>query len=106
MDVTGSRDLSLKLKDGVRLFSRVWTPAKNGPWPALLMRQPYGRQIASTVTYNHPSWWAKHGFLVVIQELVYVLVLHALAFWIFPRLHAQIPEPPRLLNGLVAMDPL
>ncbi len=44
--------------------------------------------------------------LVVIQELVYVLVLHAVAFWIFPRLKAPIPEPPSVLNGLVALDPL
>ncbi len=44
--------------------------------------------------------------LVVVQEIVYVLTLHALAFWIFPRLKAPIPEPPKLLNGLVALDPL
>ncbi len=45
-------------------------------------------------------------FLVVLQELVYVLTLHALAFWIFPRLQARMPSPPSLLNGLVALDPL
>ncbi len=45
-------------------------------------------------------------FLVILQELIYVLALHALAFWIFPRLQAQMPDPPRLLHGLVALDPL
>jgi putative CocE/NonD family hydrolase len=35
----------------------------------LLMRQPYGRAIASTVTYAHPSWFAAHGFLVVVQDV-------------------------------------
>ena len=44
--------------------------------------------------------------LVVIQEIIFVLSLHALAFWIFPRLKAPMPEPPRLLNGLIALDPL
>ena len=44
--------------------------------------------------------------LVVTQELVYVFVLHAVAFWIFPRLKAYIPEPPRLLNSLVSLDSL
>ena len=44
--------------------------------------------------------------LVVVQQLVYVLALHALAYWIFPRLQAPIPEPPPLLHGLVALDPL
>ena len=44
--------------------------------------------------------------LVVLQELIYVLSLHALAFWIFPCLRSSIPGPPRLLHGLVALDPL
>ncbi len=44
--------------------------------------------------------------LIVLQEVIYVLALHALAFWIFPRLSVDIPDPPRLLYGLVALDPL
>ena len=44
--------------------------------------------------------------LVVLQEVIYVLSLHALAFWIFPRLRSSIPGPPRVLHGLVALDPL
>ena len=57
-------------RDGTRLIARIWTPpAGEGPWPALLMRQPYGRAIASTVTYAHPSWYAAHGFLVVVQDV-------------------------------------
>ncbi|WP_269622813.1 CocE/NonD family hydrolase [Prochlorococcus marinus] len=62
-------DKSLILKDGVKLSSRIWQPIEEGPWPALLMRQPYGKQIASTVTYAHPSWWASQGYLVVIQDV-------------------------------------
>ncbi len=63
------RDASLTLPDGVRLMSSVWRPDGDGPWPVLLMRQPYGRAIASTVTYAHPSWYASHGFLVVVQDV-------------------------------------
>jgi predicted acyl esterase len=33
------------------------------------MRQPYGLAIASTVTYAHPSWYARAGFLVVVQDV-------------------------------------
>jgi predicted acyl esterase len=33
------------------------------------MRQPYGRDIASTVVYAHPVWFARHGFNVVIQDV-------------------------------------
>ena len=64
-----SRDDELLLSDGIRLISKLWFPEAGGPWPALLMRQPYGRHIASTLTYAHPSWWAQHGFLVVVQDV-------------------------------------
>ena len=43
--------------------------------------------------------------LVVVQEMIYVLTLHALAFWIFPRLKAPISDPPHFLNSLVVLDP-
>ena len=63
------RNAALTLPDGVVLQSRLWHPNRGGPWPALLMRQPYGSRIASTVTYAHPHWWASHGFLVVVQDV-------------------------------------
>ncbi|MCX5956025.1 MAG: CocE/NonD family hydrolase [Cyanobacteria bacterium] len=60
--------------DGVRLATRLWRPDPDGPhgvgpWPVLLMRQPYGRAIASTVTYAHPAWYAARGFLVAVQDV-------------------------------------
>ena len=33
------------------------------------MRQPYGREIASTVVYAHPVWFARQGYHVVIQDV-------------------------------------
>ena len=44
------KDAILTLLDGIKLKSRIWFPKGKGPWPALLMRQPYGTEIASTVT--------------------------------------------------------
>ncbi|MEA5444157.1 CocE/NonD family hydrolase, partial [Cyanobium gracile] len=67
--VVRTLDATLQLADGVRLASRLWLPDGEGPWPVLVMRQPYGRAIASTVTYAHPSWYAGHGFLVVVQDV-------------------------------------
>jgi hypothetical protein len=34
------------------------------------------------------------------------LCLHAVAYWIFPRLQSPIGEPPEALKALVALDPL
>ena len=62
-----------QLSDGVSLASDHYYPAAAhhgpGPWPTLLMRQPYGRDIASTVVYAHPVWFSRHGYHVVIQDV-------------------------------------
>ena len=44
--------------------------------------------------------------LVWVQNVIVVLALHAVAYWIFPRLRSPIPEPPEALRALVALDPL
>ena len=69
MNFINSRNTQLRLRDGIKLAATIWFPKSGGPWPALLMRQPYGKEIASTITYAHPSWWAKHGYLVVVQDV-------------------------------------
>ncbi|MEM7727421.1 MAG: CocE/NonD family hydrolase [Cyanobacteria bacterium P01_A01_bin.45] len=56
-------------RDGVRLDADIYRPNAKGNFPVLLMRQPYGREIASTVVYAHPSWYAAHGYIVVIQDV-------------------------------------
>ena len=43
-------------------------------------------------------------FLVITQEIVYVLCLHALAYWIFPRLKSSMPEPPSFLGNLIFLE--
>ena len=63
------RQSCLTLSDGTSLKADIWIPEGTGPWPTLLMRQPYGRSIASTVTLAHPTWWTSKGFLVVIQDV-------------------------------------
>lgn len=60
---------SMRTRDGVRLDADVYCPVGEGPFPVLLMRQPYGRAIASTIVYAHPRWYAKHGYIVVIQDV-------------------------------------
>ena len=42
--------------------------------------------------------------LIIIQEIVYVLCLHALAYWIFPRLKSSMPEPPAFLENLICLE--
>lgn len=63
------RGVACCLSDGTTLVSDHYYPAGDGPWPTLLMRQPYGRDIASTVVYAHPAWFARHGYHVAIQDV-------------------------------------
>jgi len=63
------RAVRCTLSDGVVLYSDHYSPADGGRYPTLLMRQPYGRDIASTVVYAHPVWFARHGYNVVIQDV-------------------------------------
>jgi hypothetical protein len=63
------RGLVCRLADGTALVSDHYYPAGEGPWPTLLMRQPYGRDIASTVVYAHPVWFARHGYHVAVQDV-------------------------------------
>jgi uncharacterized protein YybS (DUF2232 family) len=44
--------------------------------------------------------------LVLVQNLLVVFCLHAVAYWIFPRLQSPISEPPSALQALVSLDPL
>ena len=63
------RALKCPLKDGTVLVSDHYYPPGSGPWPTLFMRQPYGRDIASTVVYAHPIWFARQGYHVAIQDV-------------------------------------
>ena len=60
---------SLLTRDRVRLDADIYRPEAKGEFPVLLMRQPYGRAIASTVVYAHPKWYAARGYIVVIQDV-------------------------------------
>ena len=61
--------VSMYLRDGVRLDADIYCPQSSEKFPVLLMRQPYGRKIASTVVYAHPQWYASQGYIVVIQDV-------------------------------------
>lgn len=63
------RRVPCRMSDGVTLYADHYYQPTAGRQPTLLMRQPYGRDIASTVVYAHPIWFARHGYNVVIQDV-------------------------------------
>jgi uncharacterized protein len=69
LPVRSKQTACMYTRDGVRLDADIYRPDAKGEFPVLLMRQPYGRAIASTVVYAHPSWYASQGYIVVIQDV-------------------------------------
>ncbi len=67
--VRPKQTMSMLTRDRVRLDADVYAPESEERFPVLLMRQPYGRAIASTVVYAHPTWYAAQGYIVVIQDV-------------------------------------
>jgi putative CocE/NonD family hydrolase len=69
LNVKPKETASMLTRNGVRLDADIYRPDSEGEFPVLLMRQPYGRAIASTVVYAHPTWYAAQGYIVVIQDV-------------------------------------
>lgn len=69
LPVEGPLVQSLVTRDSVELVADIWKPVGSERYPVLLMRQPYGRRIASTIVLAHPGWFAAHGYVVVIQDV-------------------------------------
>ena len=67
--VTLERDVPCRMEDGVTLYVDVYRPADGGPHPVLLTSTPYDKAAAQSVdAYAHPSWYARHGYVVVCQD--------------------------------------
>ncbi|PZO41679.1 MAG: hydrolase [Pseudanabaena frigida] len=68
--VNVQRQVKIPMRDRINLTADIYRPKDvDTPLPVLLMRLPYGRAIASTCTYAHPSWYASQGYIVVIQDV-------------------------------------
>jgi putative CocE/NonD family hydrolase len=59
----------MRTRDGQRLAADIYRPNAPGQFPVLLMRLPYGREVASTPVYAHPIWYARQGYVVVVQDV-------------------------------------
>ncbi len=62
------RDIEFGMRDGTVLRADIYRPDTQGPHPVLLQRTPYDKTSAQQVVYQHPSWYARHGYMVVVQD--------------------------------------
>jgi len=69
---TVQRDVGALMRDGVRLSANVFLPAGEGygegAWPAVLIRQPYGKDVTSSM-WARGKYWARKGYACVVQDV-------------------------------------
>jgi uncharacterized protein len=63
------RNVGARMRDGTVLYSDVYYPEAAGTYPVILLRGPYNKSFAQTFVYQHPAWYARHGYVVVIQDV-------------------------------------
>lgn len=56
--------IMVPMRDGIRLATDVYQPAGLGPFPVVLVRTPYGREVIGDLGTNG----AKRGYVVVSQD--------------------------------------
>jgi uncharacterized protein len=62
------RDVAVSMRDGAVLRADLYRPQASGPLPVLLLRIPYNKLVAQGYVYANPIWYARHGYIVVIQD--------------------------------------
>ena len=55
-------------RDGTTLAADLYLPDDAPRAPALVLRTPYGRRYAEAEVFAHPSWYARRGFAVIVQD--------------------------------------
>ncbi|MFE4710677.1 CocE/NonD family hydrolase [Paenibacillus sp. NPDC056722] len=63
------RNVPVPMRDGTLLYADVYRPESEGLYPVLLLRTAYNKEDAQTMNYAHPSWYARQGYIVVVQDV-------------------------------------
>ena len=67
-DVTVETDVAVRMRDGIVLRADIYRPTTHCACPVLLMRTPYDKAQAQNICFAHPTWYARRGFIVVVQD--------------------------------------
>lgn len=68
-EVTTEFDVPARMRDGTVLRANVYRPAGDGPWPVLMTRLPYGKDLPMATSSLDPVQVARRGYLVVVQDV-------------------------------------
>jgi putative CocE/NonD family hydrolase len=68
-EILVQKNVPARMRDGATLVADVYRPAGGGEYPVLLTRLPYGKEGANSPSYMDPIRAARHGYIVVIQDV-------------------------------------
>ncbi len=68
-EIAITRNITISMRDGIRLMADLYKPAGEGPYPVVLIRMPYGKQEAYCYMPAHGKYWARHGYACLIQDV-------------------------------------
>jgi len=61
-------DVPAAMRDGTVLRANVYRPDGDGPWPVLLTRLPYGKDLPGGTALLDPVQAGRRGYMVVVQD--------------------------------------
>jgi hypothetical protein len=70
MDIVVQKNIQIIMRDGVTLASDVYRPLTDGPFPTVLIRTPYNKELAALLLLVAPDplRLVQAGFAVVVQD--------------------------------------
>ncbi len=69
VEITIQKNIPATMRDGITLMSNIYRPTERGPYPVLLTRLPYGKNLPRDFTYFDPVRAAERGYIVVVQDV-------------------------------------
>jgi putative CocE/NonD family hydrolase len=61
-------DVPVTMRDGTTLRANIYRPLGEGPWPVLLTRLPYGKDLPLGTVVLEPGQVARRGYVVIVQD--------------------------------------
>ena len=59
----------MPMRDGVGLFTDIYLPPGDGPFPVVLTRVPYGKRSDYVFLPAIGQFWVRHGYAYVGQDV-------------------------------------
>ncbi|MDH3366067.1 MAG: CocE/NonD family hydrolase [Thermoplasmata archaeon] len=63
------RNITVPMRDGVRLYADVYMPKPEGKYPTILTRLPYGKSEYGSWSPVYGRFWARRGYAFVVQDV-------------------------------------